>query len=79
VTRFAFAFHATDGLACMGEIVKQRGSIRTPAVTSVGTAATVKGLRAHQVRAAGASIILRNTYCLMLRPGAVAQQLRGPL
>ena len=36
----------------------------------VGTAATVKALTVDQVRAAGADIILGNTYHLMLRPGA---------
>ena len=36
----------------------------------VGTAATVKAMRPEEVRAAGAEIILGNTYHLMLRPGA---------
>ncbi len=68
--RFAFAIHAVDGLARTGEIAMRRGTIRTPAFMPVGTAATVKGLRASEVRAAGADIILGNTYHLMLRPGA---------
>ena len=36
----------------------------------VGTAATVKALYPEQVHAAGADIVLANTYHLMLRPGA---------
>ena len=36
----------------------------------VGTAATVKAMKPGDVRAAGADIILGNTYHLMLRPGA---------
>ncbi len=36
----------------------------------VGTAATVKALYFDQVKAAGADIVLANTYHLMLRPGA---------
>ena len=36
----------------------------------VGTAATVKGMMPESVRSTGASIILANTYHLMLRPGA---------
>ncbi len=36
----------------------------------LGTSATVKALTVDQVRAAGADIILGNTYHLMLRPGA---------
>jgi queuine tRNA-ribosyltransferase len=70
VTRFAFTIHASNGLARTGEIAMQRGTIRTPAFMPVGTAATVKGLRPAEVRAAGADIILGNTYHLMLRPGA---------
>ena len=48
----------------------QRGTIRTPAFMPVGTAATVKAMKPETVRAAGADIILGNTYHLMLRPGA---------
>ncbi len=47
-----------------------RGDIRTPAFMPVGTAATVKAMKPEAVRAAGADIILGNTYHLMLRPGA---------
>ena len=70
MTRFAFTIAATDGAARTGSIAMQRGTIRTPAFMPVGTAATVKGLRPAEVRAAGADIILGNTYHLMLRPGA---------
>ncbi len=48
----------------------KRGDIRTPAFMPVGTAATVKAMKPETVRAAGADIILGNTYHLMLRPGA---------
>lgn len=68
--RFAFTIHATDGKARAGTIHMQRGDIRTPAFMPVGTAATVKAMRPAEVRAAGADIILGNTYHLMLRPGA---------
>ncbi|MFA6607917.1 MAG: tRNA guanosine(34) transglycosylase Tgt, partial [Sphingomonas sp.] len=68
--RFAFTLHATDGKARTGEIAMRRGVIRTPAFMPVGTAATVKGVKPADVRAAGADIILGNTYHLMLRPGA---------
>jgi queuine tRNA-ribosyltransferase len=47
-----------------------RGEIRTPAFMPVGTAATVKAMKPGDVAAAGADIILGNTYHLMLRPGA---------
>lgn len=68
--RFAFTLHATDGKARTGEIAMRRGVIRTPAFMPVGTAATVKGVKPADVRAAGADILLGNTYHLMLRPGA---------
>ena len=68
--RFSFSIAATDGKARTGTISMRRGDIRTPAFMPVGTAATVKAMRPAEVRAAGADIILGNTYHLMLRPGA---------
>ncbi len=68
--KFDFHIHANDGRARTGRISTDRGEIRTPAFMPVGTAATVKGMHPEQVCAAGADIILGNTYHLMLRPGA---------
>jgi queuine tRNA-ribosyltransferase len=68
--RFTFTIAATDGAARTGQITMQRGVIRTPAFMPVGTAATVKAMKPDDVAAAGADIILGNTYHLMLRPGA---------
>jgi len=68
--RFQFTISATDGKARTGAIQMRRGEIRTPAFMPVGTAATVKAMKPQDVRAAGADIILGNTYHLMLRPGA---------
>jgi queuine tRNA-ribosyltransferase len=48
----------------------RRGAIRTPAFMPVGTAGTVKAMKPADVAAAGADIILGNTYHLMLRPTA---------
>ena len=67
---FRFSILATDGAARRGEIETPRGKIRTPAFMPVGTAATVKAMLPEHVRAAGADIVLANTYHLMLRPGA---------
>jgi queuine tRNA-ribosyltransferase len=69
-SRFSFSIAATDGRARTGTIRMRRGEIRTPAFMPVGTAATVKAMKPGDVRAAGADIILGNTYHLMLRPGA---------
>lgn len=68
--RSQFSIHATDGKARTGTLQMRRGEIRTPAFMPVGTAATVKAMKPQDVRAAGADIILGNTYHLMLRPGA---------
>src|SRR5216110_200363 len=70
MSRFVFTIAGTDGAARTGTIAMRRGKIRTPAFMPVGTAATVKAMRPEEVRAAGADIILGNTYHLMLRPGA---------
>jgi len=67
---FAFHLKATDGAARLGEVVTPRGTIRTPAFMPVGTVGTVKAMFTEHVRAAGADILLGNTYHLMLRPGA---------
>ena len=68
--RFAYTLIKTDGGARLGEISTPRGIIRTPAFMPVGTAATVKAVYTDQLEAAGADVILANTYHLMLRPGA---------
>ena len=67
---FSFQVLARDGAARLGEIPTPRGTIRTPAFMPVGTAATVKAMYPHEVRALGADIVLGNTYHLMLAPGA---------
>jgi queuine tRNA-ribosyltransferase len=67
---FSFAVHATDAEARLGLISTPRGVIRTPAFMPVGTAATVKAIYPHNVRALGYDVVLCNTYHLMLAPGA---------
>jgi queuine tRNA-ribosyltransferase len=67
---FAFALLARDGAARRGRITTAHGTVETPAFMPVGTAATVKAMRPEEVAAAGAQILLANTYHLMLRPGA---------
>jgi queuine tRNA-ribosyltransferase len=69
--RFGFVLLAEDehSLARRGRITTTRGEIETPVFMPVGTQATVKTLHPAEVKAAGAQIILANTYHLMLRPG----------
>ena len=68
--KFGFRKIAESGQARLGEIATPHGRVRTPAFMPVGTVATVKALYPEQVKAAGADIVLANTYHLMLRPGA---------
>ncbi len=67
---FGYSLIAQDGAARLGELTTPHGRIRTPAFMPVGTVGTVKALYFDQVKAAGADIVLANTYHLMLRPGA---------
>jgi queuine tRNA-ribosyltransferase len=67
---FSFKLIATDGAARSGEIMTAHGIVHTPAFMPVGTQAAIKGVHHDDVRAAGADIILANTYHLMLRPTA---------
>lgn len=52
-----------------GVLYTAHGAIETPVFMPVGTQATVKALEPRDLRENGASIILSNTYHLMLRPG----------
>jgi queuine tRNA-ribosyltransferase len=65
-----FQTDATDGAARAGVLRTAHGDVQTPVFMPVGTAGTVKAMTADAVRSAGASIVLGNTYHLMLRPGA---------
>ena len=55
--------------ARLGRLTLPHGVVDTPQFMPVGTNATVKALHPDEVSAAGASIILANTYHLYLRPG----------
>jgi queuine tRNA-ribosyltransferase len=66
-----FTLLKNDGAARLGRLETPHGVLDTPVFMPVGTQATVKGLTPEMVRAAGATIILGNTYHLALRPGEV--------
>lgn len=59
-----------DGGARAGRLTLSHGVVSTPAFMPVGTRATVRAVDVHDLVAAGAEIVLCNTYHLMLRPGA---------
>ena len=53
----------------VGEFETAHGKVRTPVFMPVGTQATVKATTPEELTAAGAQILLANTYHLYLRPG----------
>jgi len=66
---FSFSVSQTDGKARLGRLATPHGEVATPAFMPVGTAASVKGVTPDQLRAAGAQMVLANTYHMLLRPG----------
>ncbi|HSE92999.1 MAG TPA: tRNA guanosine(34) transglycosylase Tgt [Methylomirabilota bacterium] len=64
-----FDLLGTDGGARRGRLTTPHGAVDTPAFMPVGTRGTVKSLAPDDLRAAGAQIVLANTYHLLLRPG----------
>ena len=67
--RFGFELLRTDGSARLGRMRTAHGSVDTPAFMPVATQGTVKSLTPADLTAAGAQIVLANTYHLLLRPG----------
>src|ERR671919_1377516 len=66
----SFTFRVSGiGRARLGRLDTPHGTIDTPQFMPVGTQATVKSLTPADLRAAGAQILLSNTYHLSLRPG----------
>ncbi len=68
---FGFTLTAFDpgSRARRGLLVTPHGSVRTPVFMPVGTRASVTGLGPDDLGQVQASIILANTYHLLLRPG----------
>lgn len=61
-----------------GRMKTPHGDVRTPVFMPVGTQATVKTLTPAELEAAGAQIVLGNTYHLFLRPGhALIREMGG--
>jgi len=66
--KFTFDIFSTDKAARRGRVTTAHGTFETPAFMATGTAATIKGQFPDAVRAAGAELVICNTYHLMLRP-----------
>lgn len=52
-----------------GVLATHHGEVQTPVFCPVGTAGAVKGILPDRLKEAGCSMILANTYHLLLRPG----------
>ncbi len=74
-----FQLLATDGASRRGRVTFARGTIETPQFMPVGTYGTVKAMTPEELRAAGAEIILGNTFHLWLRPGPETIEALGGL
>ncbi|HZH80785.1 MAG TPA: tRNA guanosine(34) transglycosylase Tgt, partial [Gemmatimonadales bacterium] len=75
---FEFTLHATSGAARTGTLTLPHGLIETPVFMPVGTQGTVRALSPNDLKAAGASLVLANTYHLHVRPGEqVIEKLGG--
>ena len=78
IPSFGFDLLDSSGSARRGRLTCAHGTVETPAFMPVGTRATVKAMSPDDLRAAGAELILANTYHLMLRPGAeIIEELGG--
>src|ERR1019366_3518817 len=77
--RFDFRVTHTDGRSRCGVMTTAHGDVATPAFMPVGTQGAVKGVMHRDVEAAGAEILLSNTYHLYLRPGDDLIARRGGL
>src|SRR5438552_9814109 len=78
---FQFQLEATDptSAARAARFSTAHGEVLTPAFMTAGTAGSVKTLTPDELRAAGADILLANTYHLSLRPGVETVRRSGGL
>src|SRR6059036_4110402 len=73
---FEFTLDETSGSARAGTLTLPHGTVETPLFMPVGTQGTVRALSPNDLRAAGATMVLANTYHLHVRPGEhVVEQL----
>jgi len=69
----------TIGRARRGRLHFPRGVVETPVFMPVGTYGSVKAMLPEQLKALGATMILGNTFHLMLRPGTEVIEAHGDL
>jgi queuine tRNA-ribosyltransferase len=66
---FTVEHEASGSKARAARFTTLHGEVQTPVFMPVGTQATVKFQTAESLRATGSSVLLANTYHLLLRPG----------
>src|SRR5256886_13132770 len=76
---FEFRIDATSGPARAGTLTLPHGTVETPAFMPVGTQGTVRALSPNDLRNAGATLVLANTYHLHVRPGEQVVEKLGAL
>ncbi len=76
---FEFVIDATSGPARAGTLSLPHGTVETPVFMPVGTQGTVRALSPADLRAAGATLVLANTYHLHVRPGEQVVEKLGAL
>ncbi len=74
-----FELLARDGQARRTRLSLDRGVVETPVFMPVGTYGTVKAMTPEELEGLGASIVLGNTFHLMLRPGTEVIAAHGDL
>ena len=75
----SFRVTASDAAARCGTLGTAHGEVETPAFMAVGTQAAVKGCDPEALKAVGTTVVLANTYHLVLRPGSEAVRRLGGL
>jgi queuine tRNA-ribosyltransferase len=76
---FEFSIDATSGPSRIGTLTLPHGTVETPVFMPVGTQGTVRALSPNDLRGAGATLVLANTYHLHVRPGEQVVEKLGAL
>jgi queuine tRNA-ribosyltransferase len=77
----SFQLQKTDSrtAARLGELKTAHGKVATPVFMPVGTRGAVKGVTPQHLAETGASIVLANTYHMLIRPGVEIVEALGGL
>src|SRR2546422_8062958 len=76
---YEFHLDATSGAARAGTLSLPHSTVETPVFMPVGTQGTVRALSPNDLRGAGATLVLANTYHLHVRPGEQVVEKLGAL